>query len=273
MTFKGVDVALWVPSPNYHRFRRTGLKWIVWHSTESPEVRGAAYNVAAGWFAKPASRVSAHIVVDNGADPRYPDGVVECVKPGDTAWHAARGNDGGYGIEIVGRAAQSGADWSDPFSLAAITNACRWINSNQWLAPIPKRWLTDAELRASERGHVVHSQVSRVLGGTHTDPGPGFPYAKVMDLLGAGDQEAEEAAPVDGKRTLRADEPYPKSEDIEALQRGLNAHFPTYSQLTVDGVYGPATAAVIREFQRRVGLTPDGEVGPATYAALAKFGL
>ena len=99
-------MAIWVPSPNHYYGRRQPLTWIVWHSTESPEVRGAAHNVAAGWFAKKASKVSAHIVVDDGGDPRYPDGVVECVRPGDTAWHAAKANAGGYGIEIVGKAGQ-----------------------------------------------------------------------------------------------------------------------------------------------------------------------
>ncbi len=270
-------MAIWVRSPNFHPGRRSPLRWIVWHSTESSEVRSGAHNVAAGWFAEPASKVSAHIVVDAGADPRYPDGVVECVKPADTAWHAANANAGGYGIEIVGRAGQGTGAWSDPYSLAAIANACRWILSNPALKDIPHRWLTDAQLRAGERGHIVHSQVSRVLGGTtHTDPGLGFPYAKVMENLGvrAGGVVSPPAAAIGGVgRTLRVAAPLLQGDDVKGLQAGLNRVFPAYSQLSVDGVYGPGTAAVVREFQRRSGLSADGVVGPATRIALAKAGI
>jgi N-acetyl-anhydromuramyl-L-alanine amidase AmpD len=263
-------VAVWVPSPNLYYSRRTGIKWIVWHSTESNEVTGGAYRVAAGWFGKKASRASAHIVVDDGSDPRYPDGVVECVKPGDTAWHAARGNAAGYGIEIIGRAGQGAVAWSDPYSLAAIRNACRWIRSNRALAHIPARWLTDSQLRASEVGHIVHAQVSRVLGGTtHTDPGLGFPFAYVMEQLGSSTVPAVKT-PDAGKRTLRQGS---DGIDVRNLQQSLNAMFPSYSSLVVDGQFGPATAAVVKEFQGRVGLTKDGIVGPNTWTALARFGI
>jgi N-acetyl-anhydromuramyl-L-alanine amidase AmpD len=269
-------MSIWVPSPNYHHGRRKALTWIVWHSTESGEVRGGAMNVAAGWFGKRASGVSAHIVVDDGADRRYPDGVVECVRPGDTAWHAASANAGGYGIEVVGKAGQGGPAWSDPYSLAAVKNACLWILSNPSLQNIPSRWLTDTQLRNGERGHIVHSQVSRVLGGTtHTDPGAGFPYAFAMEQLGARSASTTPAASSVGGtgRTLRVVAPLLSGDDVRALQAGLNRVFPSYSHLTVDGSYGPGTAAVVREFQQRSGLSADGVVGPATRSALAKAGI
>lgn len=56
--------------------------------------------------------------------------------------------------------------------------------------------------------------------------------------------------------------------EIERLQKLLNAKFPLYSKLVVDGEFGPATKAVIEEFQRRSGLEVDGVVGPATRGAL-----
>lgn len=260
-------MSVWAPSPNYYLGRKAPLLWIVWHSTESSEVKGAAMNVGAGWFGQRASKVSAHIVVDNGADARYPDGVVECVKPTDTAWHAATANASGYGIEIVGKAAQSTADWTDPYSLAAIRNACNWIKKTPVLAAIPRRWLTDTQLRNRESGYIPHSQVTRVMGGTtHTDPGVGFPFAYVMEQVGAGIASEPPAA----HTTLRMGY---SGANVSALQAGLNRAFPSYSHLVVDGDFGPATATVIKEFQSKSGLTADGVVGPMTWAKLAQFGM
>ncbi len=64
-----------------------------------------------------------------------------------------------------------------------------------------------------------------------------------------------------------------KGAAIQRLQLGLNRVFPAYSHLRVDGNFGPATAAVVQEFQRRSHLTADGVVGPATRAALARSGI
>ncbi|HVK25072.1 MAG TPA: N-acetylmuramoyl-L-alanine amidase [Actinokineospora sp.] len=178
-----------VPSPNFYEGRRSAIKWIVWHSTESGEVKGGAYNVAKNWFALAKSQASAHIVADDGADPRYPDGIVRCVDPADTAWHAKAASSAGYGVEIVGRAGQSGVDWTDPYSLSAIRNACAHIKTVPELAHIPARWLTDEQLRRGESGHITHAQVSRVLGGTHWDPGPAFPRDHVMACLVGQEEE------------------------------------------------------------------------------------
>lgn len=60
---------------------------------------------------------------------------------------------------------------------------------------------------------------------------------------------------------------------VKRLQAGLNKAFPAYSRLKVDGIYGPATANVVRNFQRRSGLPADGIVSPHTRKALAKYGV
>jgi hypothetical protein len=55
---------------------------------------------------------------------------------------------------------------------------------------------------------------------------------------------------------------------VKALQARLNRDYPAYSRLAVDGIFGAATDAVVREFQRRAGLAVDGIAGPATLGRL-----
>lgn len=57
-------------------------------------------------------------------------------------------------------------------------------------------------------------------------------------------------------------------EAVRVLQRTLNRDYPAYSRLVTDGLFGPATEAVVYEFQRRAGITVDGLVGPQTRRAL-----
>jgi peptidoglycan hydrolase-like protein with peptidoglycan-binding domain len=53
---------------------------------------------------------------------------------------------------------------------------------------------------------------------------------------------------------------------VRRLQRALR-RTPNLS-LVVDGAFGPATEAAVREFQQGEGLAVDGVVGPATWSAL-----
>lgn len=56
-------------------------------------------------------------------------------------------------------------------------------------------------------------------------------------------------------------------ERVARLQRILAAWYP-HLNLQVDGDFGPATEAAVKELQRRQGLTIDGIAGPRTLTAL-----
>ncbi|MBP5860281.1 alpha/beta fold hydrolase [Streptomyces sp. LBUM 1484] len=53
-----------------------------------------------------------------------------------------------------------------------------------------------------------------------------------------------------------------QGEAVRKLQRLLNGHVPDLPSLAVDGDFGPATDARVREYQRRVEIIVDGIVGP-----------
>lgn len=56
-----------------------------------------------------------------------------------------------------------------------------------------------------------------------------------------------------------------KGEDVKKMQRQLSNKGYT---LTIDGDFGPATEAKVKQFQRDKRLVSDGIVGPQTYGAL-----
>ncbi|MGB9802258.1 L,D-transpeptidase family protein [Desulfofundulus sp.] len=73
--------------------------------------------------------------------------------------------------------------------------------------------------------------------------------------------EQEEVLHMTGSKTA--------SSDVAHLQRLLNRL--GYYHGPVDGIFGPATARAVEDFQKNRNLTPDGIVGPATWNAIGKI--
>jgi len=69
-----------------------------------------------------------------------------------------------------------------------------------------------------------------------------------------------------GARTLRLIYPYMRGTDIYNLQFALFDLKFFYQK--IDGIYGPATAGAVKNYQQARGLIADGIVGPQTWATL-----
>lgn len=166
----------WRPAAFFHR-GDNAMRGIVIHSVECPIDAAKRYADSLSgpnYFGSsdPAvnHQTSAHAIFG-------PEGGFEMVKPGDHANHVGSpGNSWFYGIEHCGYAAYTQAQWMTPAGLAELEASARWAAQVASDYSIPKRWLTDDEVRAGARGFLTHAQVSRCIGGTtHTDPGDGFP--------------------------------------------------------------------------------------------------
>ena len=58
------------------------------------------------------------------------------------------------------------------------------------------------------------------------------------------------------------------SNDLVRLSARLNRDYALYFNRVVDGIYGPATTALVTEFQRRAGLQVGGVAGSQTLGRL-----
>ncbi|MFP5346700.1 MAG: peptidoglycan-binding domain-containing protein [Actinomycetes bacterium] len=61
-----------------------------------------------------------------------------------------------------------------------------------------------------------------------------------------------------------------REENVAVLQYLMRGYSSAFSLLPVDGVFGPDTAAAVRDYQRNRGLAPDGVVGAQTWSTLTR---
>lgn len=172
----------YVIGTSFHAFHHSGtralssIRLVVLHDMEDVHYLSAAENTGR-WFASRASAGSAHYGTDNDSIERY---LPLTVVP----WGAPGANTDGVHIEQMGRAAWSAAEWHK--RAAGTLDRTAWLLSHlhRHLADhgvrLPIRTLTDAELKNGKAGVTTHRQLTRVLGGTHTDPGTGYPLATVI---------------------------------------------------------------------------------------------
>lgn len=158
------------PSPHLSRGRdgqprprRAPISAVVLHDT-----RGKTAESALRWFEDPASKVSAHFVIDR-------DGTTyRCVADEHVAWHAGTSelwgdpdvNEYSVGIELVDQ------DDADPYPDAQLGALIELAVDLCWRYRIPLNRV------------VGHQHVARPRG-RKTDPGRDFPFWEVLVAVGA----------------------------------------------------------------------------------------
>lgn len=166
---------------DYHAIHHSGnryltaIRHIVWHDIEG--VGETAAEGAGSWFENSASGGSAHFGCDCNSVQQY-------LSLGVVAWGAPYVNEDGAHIEIEGKASWTQAQWMKhkgaldraAWLTAHIQRRC--LDSGN---RIPLRLLSVADLRANRKGIVTHAVATKAFGGSHTDPGPNFPKAWVLD--------------------------------------------------------------------------------------------
>jgi hypothetical protein len=145
------------------------IRWIVLHSTEG----GTASSVAR-YFQSPNAGGSTHLVVDEGECQR-------CLNDNQVPWGAQGANRQGFHIEQCAFAKWTEEEWklhNQMLRRAAYKTAlhCKKFG-------IPVRFVLAAGLKQGRKGITTHVECSKAFGGTHWDPGKGWPRSLFLDYV------------------------------------------------------------------------------------------
>lgn len=205
------------------------------------------------------TRVTVHQRIARLADllldwTEHPDGGNYLLKPGQC---------GGYNCRAVGGTTQP--------------------SNHSWALALDINWSDNPYTESGRR--TIPDRVARTWnrygwawGGDYTGPRKDWMHLEFMGTPADADAMtalatreltgATPATPItsQGPRDLRLGM---SGDDVARLQQILKTQYSLYGKhLVVDGDFGPATVAVVKEFQRRSGLAVDGIVGPRTRTAL-----
>jgi len=148
------------------------------HSTESTDLPGTTRDLVAirNWFDNPASQASSHIGIDGAGNTEV------WVHSDKKAWTILDLNSVTCNIEFIARAAQPASAWED----AQIRQGARW--AAYWCIkydlPAQRGVVRNVAGNAAvtKKGIITHKQLTDAGFGSHTDPGPGFPMARFIEL-------------------------------------------------------------------------------------------
>lgn len=179
--------------------------WFVLHCTDTDYADNYPANLGRYWSTND-TQVSVHFAVSDTLTYQYVD-------MNDTAYQCRNpGNLRGIGVEMVGKSSWTRNEWlahKRMFRRAA--TLCAEVTMAYGLKTAPAL-LSAAALKARNSGLTCHKDMSTTFAGTHTDPGPNFPwdffYSELRIALGGVDEERNRvtvAAAVDASTNGGAD--------------------------------------------------------------------
>lgn len=169
----------WIAPKSWTNANRTSVQLIVIHTTEGSSHSGSAEDGAA-YDARRTDGTSTHYFHDDTS-------TVQCVRTNDRA-HTARsqGNRRGIQHELCARAGWSEKTWAGEYARDMLRLAAKQAARDARKWGIPVRHLTAAQVADGVKGFCGHWDITRAFpqdGGTHTDPGPNFPWSRFLDLV------------------------------------------------------------------------------------------
>lgn len=244
--------ATWMPIPGNHTVHGMGV------------IHGVTLHIMAGtlsgtdtWFRNPRARASSHFGTGRAGQLR------QWVDSKDRAWAQVDGNPNWLSIENEGR----GGDELTNAQLDACAKVLAWAHL---VHGVPLQSTGDP----GGRGLGHHAMGGAAWGGHTACPGPRIVsqkkdiLARARRLVADGpDDDGGGPPPWSGRLLMYVKgRPVMSGQDVRVWQAALNRRVKA-ARLTVDGVFGPGTAAATRTFQRREGMSIDGIVGPNTWRA------
>jgi hypothetical protein len=176
-----------LPSPN-HSGGRPSSQLLVVHTSEG----ATTFRNLGNFLANPANQVSYQV----GFDDTSPTECGEYVAHNLTAWAAMSANSWGeHGCCCTPSGASSGWSRADWLAHDNMLRACgAWLGEEAARYRVPLVKIGASEITAGRSGICGHGDCSAAgAGGSHTDPGPNFPWDVVIDY--AIDQGSPPAVP------------------------------------------------------------------------------
>lgn len=185
MKARFVEAANYTPADR----NKQDIWYLVVHDEEAPEDQGEALRIAEYFSHQPHSNEgsSAHRIVDDKE-------IVHAVHWKDIAWAAPGANTNGLHWEQSGYVTDHKRDWESEYGLKQmhllavdIANACKFFG----IRPVrlkPSELKENARLgKGKYRGICGHDTVTKAFPniGTHTDPGPHYPWNDLMNKIKA----------------------------------------------------------------------------------------
>lgn len=170
---------VWIGSPNYSSRGGSGVRLVVVHTAEGAR----NFRDLGGFFASSSAAASSHTGIDDEQGT-----IGEYVVRSNKAWTQANYNPQCVSTELCAAPIASshpcGANWdAEEWNrhTAMLSNVADWIREECDYYGLPVTKLSAADAQGSGRGVCGHADLG-AGGGGHWDPGPHFPWSRVMDM-------------------------------------------------------------------------------------------